>query len=245
MSEEPRLLIHYMCPYAQRALFVCAFGQPRVQTVEVDLANRTQEFKDSNPNGKVPTLIVKVGPRTFHSYESIHVSEYLDSLGSRSLFPDHADQHVKDLYRNLIKVHLSNIEPFIQSLPIMFFRTPNESLINKSKRTLRLLNNFYLVGGQYFMTPITGHLDITFADVMIYPFIERLIALKHSMSAAVYHGEDFSAIELWFDRMSRLDFIARYAIPPHRLQNLYAHVHSGNYKGLTLPVSTYDFGPKL
>jgi glutathione S-transferase len=234
-----------MCPYAQRALFVVAYGQPDVELVEVDLANRSQEFKEANPNGKVPTLIVRVGDKTYNAYESMHVSEYLDSLGQRSLFPDHPDPRVKSLFRSLIKLHLANIEPFIQSLPIMFFRTPNERLVNKSKKTLRLLNNFYLAGGQFFMTPVTGHQEVTFADVMLYPFIERLIATKTSMAKGVYEGENYASIKLWFDRMSQLDFIAKYAVPSHRIQNLYLYVHSGSYRGLTMPLSTYDYAPKL
>lgn len=245
MSEDPRLLVHLMCPYAQRALFVYAYGRPNLQIVQVDLANRSQEFKDANPNGKVPVLIETVGDKTYHIYESMHLAEYLDFLGQRSLFPDHPDPRTKAMYRSLIKTHLSNIEPFIQALPIMFFRTPSERLINRAKKTLRLLNDFYLVGGQYFMTAVTGHTDVTFGDVMLYPFIERLVLQKQTKSSTVYEGEDFSAIELWFTRMSQLDFIAEYAVPQHRLLNLYLTVQSGNYQGLTLPLSTYDTSPRL
>lgn len=53
-----QLLVHYLCPFAQRALYVYAFKDINGEIFEVDLANKPDWFWDATPYGTVPVCKV-------------------------------------------------------------------------------------------------------------------------------------------------------------------------------------------
>lgn len=80
-----RLVSHYLCPYAQRAVISMAEKGVAHERVYVDLANRPDWFKAISPLGKVPLLEVDGHAVIF---ESAVICEYLEETTPKPLHPE-------------------------------------------------------------------------------------------------------------------------------------------------------------
>lgn len=56
--ESHTLLVHKMCPFAQRSLLVAAYKNLQIKIEEVSLIDKPKILLDANPNGKVPVLLL-------------------------------------------------------------------------------------------------------------------------------------------------------------------------------------------
>ena len=71
-----RLFNTQRCPYARRSRIVLHEKGMDFEVYEVDLANKSEEFLDASPTGKVPVIVVDGDS----IYESNVVNQYLDEV---------------------------------------------------------------------------------------------------------------------------------------------------------------------
>lgn len=82
-----RLYNTQRCPYARRTRIVLHEKGLDFETTEVDLANKSEEFLEASPTGKVPVVVVDGDSL----YESNVVNQYLDEVtGEPDLMPEDA-----------------------------------------------------------------------------------------------------------------------------------------------------------
>ena len=99
--------------------------------------------------------------------------------------------------------------------------------------------NILLDNGNYIAHEVLERNQLTFADIMAFPFIERFVVLKETIQDVWDEVNPVHVLE-WFNRLSQESWIQAYRVPEHRLRNLIAKVRAGEYQGLDLPVSKYD-----
>ena len=86
---KPKLYNTQRCPYARRTRIVLHEKGIDFETHEVDLANKSEEFLEASPTGKVPVIVVD-GESL---YESNVVNQYLDEVTDQpKLMPEDANQ---------------------------------------------------------------------------------------------------------------------------------------------------------
>jgi len=84
---KPKLYNTQRCPYARRTRIVLHEKGIDFETHEVDLANKSEEFLEASPTGKVPVIVVD-GESL---YESNVVNQYLDEVTDQpKLMPEDA-----------------------------------------------------------------------------------------------------------------------------------------------------------
>jgi len=84
---KPKLYNTQRCPYARRTRIVLHEKGIDFETHEVDLANKSEEFLEASPTGKVPVIVVD-GESL---YESNVVNQYLDEVTDQpNLMPEDA-----------------------------------------------------------------------------------------------------------------------------------------------------------
>lgn len=75
---------------------------------------------------------------------------------------------------------------------------------------------------------------------MLYPFIERVWALRASYLKPMISGLNLDNTWKWFQKMSNFPWIQIYKASEHRLINLISLIKHKKYSGLNLPVIIYD-----
>jgi len=73
---KPKLYNTQRCPYARRTRVVLHEKGLDFETYEVDLSNKSEEFLNASPTGKVPVVVVEGDS----IYESNVVNQYLDEV---------------------------------------------------------------------------------------------------------------------------------------------------------------------
>jgi glutathione S-transferase len=89
MSDSYTLLMHYLCPFARRAMYAGKFKGLEMEWMEVDLSDKPAILLDTHPAGSVPALIIKRESEVVRKMgESLDVMEVFDSAGPAPyLFP--------------------------------------------------------------------------------------------------------------------------------------------------------------
>ena len=82
--------------------------------------------------------------------------------------------------------------------------------------------------------------EMTMADILLYPFIERIWALRSSFLQEMTTGINLEGTWQWFHRMSSFEFIQRFRAPEHRLRKVISLIKAKKYPGLVVPVTVYD-----
>ena len=228
-----RLLVHPLCPYAQRALYALAYkGLENVAVEEVDLVEKPQDLLRANSCGLVPTLIRAEGSAVT---ESLVIVDYIDSFPGPALYPrlqnGLVDQQAKRKLAALIHSLSSDFGAYWT-----YFGVP-------SVRNARLMTDIavrieqMLPNGCYFAERILGQDILTAVDITVYPFVERIAIISDSQGAIFDRTPN---LRLWFERLSSLPWIQRHRADPRRLQRLVDISARGDYIGLQLPASRYD-----
>ena len=89
---KPKLYNTQRCPYARRTRIVLHEKGIDFETHEVDLANKSEEFLEASPTGKVPVIVVD-GESL---YESNVVNQYLDEVTDQpKLMPEDAKRRAR------------------------------------------------------------------------------------------------------------------------------------------------------
>jgi glutathione S-transferase len=236
--ENFELHIHLLCPYAQRALYVTSFKNLSPQIIEQSLAIKSDSLYEINPLGKVPALKFSLNSKTFKLYESVQVCEFLDSFPGPSLYlrtggPEDA------LTKSIINQSISaEVDEFVSTFVPFWWKNPTSDDKKRAQQVFGLINS-RLRDGRFFLHEELGDV-VTMADVMLYPFVERMWALRDSYLAEMFEGVDpFNTWE-WFHRMSNFEWIKRFRAPERRLQKVIHLIKTKQYPGLDLPVSIYD-----
>lgn len=236
-----RLLVHHLCPYAQRALYTAAFKSAPLEIVEVALDKKPEILTANSPLGKVPTLILDFhSGRKVNISESKEVSDFLDSLPGPVLYPRNAQGLVCPLSRALIDMH---VRLTIDPLPPFFFKlmrkTASPTDIRRARKMLDIIDRHYVKSGSFFMHSILEKNQLTMADVLLYPFAERFFAYRATTFASI-NTAPVPGLEKWFETMSAFPWIQQYRALPGRLMKVQQLYESGQYPGLTLPLTSYD-----
>lgn len=228
-----RLLVHPLCPYAQRALYALAYkGLETITVEEVDLVRKPKDLLRANPCGLVPTLIRSEGsPVT----ESLVIVDYLDTLPGPAMYPrlqsGGVDQQAKRKLTDMIQSLSSDFGTYWT-----YFGVP-------SVRNARLMTDIavhidsLLPNGCYFAEQIIGQNVLTAVDITVYPFVERIAIISDSQGLILDRTPN---LRLWFQQLSTQPWIQRYRADPRRLQHLVDISARGDYIGLELPASRYD-----
>jgi glutathione S-transferase len=237
MSIKLEFIVHPLCPYAQRSLYTLAYKGIEAEIIHVDVKKKEPWFLEINPLGQVPSLRVTKDGQVFNLAESLNISEYFDSFPGPSLYPRNPDGTVNSLEKGLIdvfiKLHFSDLVPSFYGA---LMKGDPESL-EKYKSLLNRVNDL-LENGNYVTNRILGRNELSFADVMLYPFIERYVVLK-DLTPTAWEEANTGNIVTWFEKLSQEPWIQAHRAPEHRLHNLVSLSKSGN-PGLVLPLSVYD-----
>jgi glutathione S-transferase len=80
-----KLFLSFTSPYARKARIVVREHnlESRVEEVATDYRQRPGDLLAANPTGKIPALVTEFGA----IFDSPVICEYLDTLGTESLFP--------------------------------------------------------------------------------------------------------------------------------------------------------------
>ncbi|OMJ67810.1 hypothetical protein SteCoe_34932 [Stentor coeruleus] len=236
--EKLELAVHTLCPYSQRALYVASFKSLKFDLVEVDLSNPSKWFLEINPLCEAPALKVTRNGQIYKLTESLNISEYLNSLPGRSLYPiyygkiDSLEKGIIDIF---IKNHLNTAGSYLYNF--FYNKSATKEQTEEFRNYLNILN-IMTENGYYFLHKTLYRNEMTMADVMIYPIIERYFAYKD-----FYQGlfEPYTHLLSWYNHMSSESWIQTYKAPINRLQKVY-HIRRepGDYKPLVLPSSLYD-----
>jgi glutathione S-transferase len=232
-----KLFIHRMCPFAQRALFIWSFKNIQGELVECDLINKPGELTNTNPLGKVPTLVILRNGIKYSIYESLIVSDYLDTLPGPSLYPQInsiRDPIAKSIIDLFIKSHITPLESLLFTF---VFRKNTPRDLQRLIKQVSILDQA-LSDDRFLLSSKLSYESVTFADVMLYPLMERIYTMK-LISSPLSELDNFSNLWRWYDRMSDFSWISSNKAPSSRLLNYFSRLAKGQ-KGLRLPLSHYD-----
>ena len=226
-----RLLVHPLCPYAQRALYALAYkGGQGVSVEEVDLVRKPEALLRANPCGLVPTLVRAKGrPVT----ESLVLVEYFDSLPGPDLFPKKEDGTIDQSAKHVLDTAIHSLSYDLDSY-WGYFDSPSPRNQDYMSRIAHKLDAL-VPNGHYFASQLLGMDVITAVDVVEFPMVERLAIIADGAVLA-----DCRNLAVWFDRMSAQGWIQRHKAEPRRLKRLVEMSAAGEYRGLELPLSRYD-----
>jgi glutathione S-transferase len=231
------LHVHFLCPYAQRALYVTAFKNLNPVIIEQPLSKKSDTLYAINPLGKVPAVKYVYDKQVFNLYESIQVCEFLDSFDGPSLLDVSGGS--SNISRSIINLAIqTEINDFVSTFVPFWWNTPSDTEKLRAQEQFRSINS-RLEGGKFFLNKELGDV-VTMADVMLYPFIERMWALRDSYLSEMFQGIDPYNTWQWFHRMSQFDWIKRFRASERRLQKVIHLIKTGQYPGLDLPVTIYD-----
>eukprot|EP00698_Gefionella_okellyi_P016239 TRINITY_DN4641_c0_g1_i1.p1 TRINITY_DN4641_c0_g1~~TRINITY_DN4641_c0_g1_i1.p1 ORF type:complete len:235 (-),score=33.98 TRINITY_DN4641_c0_g1_i1:63-767(-) len=205
------LLSMSQCPYAQRARLALAVKGIEHHLFNVDLKNKPQWFFDLNPNGQVPTVVYN-GEVV---YESTIVMEYLDEAfpGLVNLFPDRKEAALRArirLFQSFVDKKLT--DAFYK---VMFGqKAPGEEEVNKLNQQFEFMEQRITSDGM-----LLG-LDLSAADLSVYPFVERAINLGALMGYN-FNRAQFPRISAWYERLRQNEGIRSQSTNPDEQRKFY------------------------
>ena len=234
------LVVHPLCPYAQRALYANSFKNSPAELVLVSTANPPDWFLDLNPLGEVPALKVTKDGQIIKLTESLNISEYFDSFPGPHLYPRLDSGEVDSISKCLIDMFIKNkigrlISAFY-SLIMQSAFTPEEQ--KEIEEALKEFNDF-VENGNSVMHKVLNKNEINFADVMVLPFVERILIILETAPDFV-RNLDLGNLNLWYKNVGEQPWAVQQRAPPHQLKNLFNQAQTGGYQGLELPLSKYD-----
>ena len=229
------LIVHPICPFAQRALMVWSFKGVQGQVTEVDLFEKPAWFLALNPEGKVPTLKVTRDGHDYILIESTNVAEYLDTLPGQSLYPRY-EGHRDPIAKNLIDVFIkTKVDPLFSAF-LPFFYGYNTDNREKAINLFRDLNS-RLNDASFVMSKELNTDHVTLADVVLFPLVHTIAALNFLWG--IEEVKAFSNIWDWHTRMTGFEWVSKNAVAESRLINLQKRYRTGE-RGLRLPLTRYD-----
>mmetsp|Transcript_11213 Transcript_11213/g.22060 ORF Transcript_11213/g.22060 Transcript_11213/m.22060 type:complete len:248 (+) Transcript_11213:38-781(+) len=238
-ADSVELIIHYLCPYAQRALYSLAFKNIEATITEVDLSEKAEWFLAVNPQGRTPSArVTRADGRIINLFESLTIAHYFDTFPGKSMFPAGPDGKVTTLTRAVCDAQTQYISSKFVGLHSFYISEVTEAQVQGAKAAIREINA--QLGSGFFMDSILGTSEYTFTDIMVLPLIERLVASKDTHLAALWGGEDFSNILRWHDQLFAESWAQRFKANTHYLSTAFNISKRGKYHEYKLPLSRYE-----
>lgn len=239
MAAQVDLIVHPLCPFAQRALYAKAFKQLDINVLNVSLYEKEPWFLEVNPQGKVPSVkVIRADGRQINLFESLTVAHYIDTFPGRSMFPADADGHVTPLTRAVCDAQAQYITGKFMEIYNFYKPDPTEAQIQSFKKNMREVNA--LLADGFFMNSSLGTTQITFTDIMVLPFIERFVGHREEALREVWEGEDFSNIERFYNTVFAESWAQEVKANVAYLNMIVRLAKQGRYLGLKLPLTRYE-----
>lgn len=171
--------------------------------------------------------------------ESLNISEYLNSFPGPSLYPRDSEGKVCALFKGIIYVFIKNqVGNFNETFYGIFLRNSSGEAIEHFRKIMAEFNEI-MEGGHFIGNKLLGKNEITFADVMLYPFVYRLDVYKNALPEVV-RNVDLSNIWAWLEKINAQPWASSVDTTPARLQKLAQMAKTNGYEGLKLPLTIYD-----
>ena len=232
------LVVHPLCPYAQRTLYTSSFKSIPAEIIHVATFEPEAWFLDLNTLGEVPVLKITKGETVYKLTESLNISEYFDSCPGPALYPRASDGKVDPIKKGIIDVFIKNkIGRFISAYYSVMYWKPSEEEIAEFHQIFTEISGYLEEG--YILDKVFETHQITFADLMILPYVERIHALKDQFPENL-HIDGLPVILAYYERVSAEPWAQTHKAPPSRLVNGLAKVKAHGYEGLRLPITYYD-----
>uniref|UniRef100_A0A2A4K3U4 Uncharacterized protein n=1 Tax=Heliothis virescens TaxID=7102 RepID=A0A2A4K3U4_HELVI len=189
------------CPYAQRTMFALIAKGIDYDLVNIDLVDKPEWITSVSAFGKVPALEIADGVSI---YESLVTVEYLDEVyPQRPLLP-------KDpLLRAKEKIIVQAFDG-VNALFFKLMRTPDavtEQNLSTYYNTLSFIQEELKQRGTTFL----GGEEPGYADYMIWPWFERLLAVKSDIGKI--DKEKYKLLWAYLEKMLADPVVAEYAVP--------------------------------
>lgn len=164
------LLSMRFCPYAQRIHLVLDIKAIPYVTININLKDKPDWLTRYSPLGKVPALGLTNEPNTPYLYESLMVADYLDEK-----YPEIPLYPVDPLAKAADRLLIARFEPVIAPyFRIVLNARSDDEALQKLRENLSVFESELDKRGTAFF----GGATVGMVDLMIWPWCERITALK-------------------------------------------------------------------
>lgn len=242
-TQPTRLQVfaHLLDPFSLRVLYALAFKYVNFELVEVDLANKSLDFLEVNPQGQTPAVRywVKDTVHTLSGSQAI-VNWVADTFPGPPLYPLALDMTEDAAVRAKLEERLQVVETVATHYFLFMKGEPENSVYAEMRDALRLLNDKFLAGGRPFAHELVGYENrVSVGDILLLPFIERLQANRELMHGKEVLAQDLGNVWAWLRRMNTQGWYAQYQQLPRYFQKVAEYHRSAPNRPLTLPVTIY------
>lgn len=184
-----RLYSMRFCPFAQRTRLVLAYKNIPHETVNVDLKQKPEWFLERNPLGLVPVL----EQDSKVVYESLVTCDYLDDVYPQNpLTP--ADPYRKARDAMIVDFYGSKFIPSFYK--VMRSYGKDEEAKEAMTKAMNKLEGELATRGKFF-----GGERLAMADMMMWPWFERMGVLKEACPDVVPSESVFPKLFSWMQSM--------------------------------------------
>jgi len=191
-----RLFSMRFCPYAQRVHLVLDAKNIPYHVVNINLTEKPEWYFNINPIGKVPAIELVNEPGSPFLVESLVICEYLDEkYPEKALYSKNPLTKAQD---NLWIQKFSELTtPFYQLM--LLSGDQDQAIVNFSNSL-----NAYENELKRRNTPFFGGNEPNILDYMIWPWFERIPALKHLVGDKVsFDTQSHPALVAWWNLFSK------------------------------------------
>ena len=233
------LIGHSLCPFTQRVLYVASYKKIQYEFTEIDLCHKPKWFLALFPDAKMPALKVFMDGQQINLYDSEPLGEYFDSFPGSYLYPRNELGLIDPLKKAQIDMIVkSKIDAFYNNVSSFWKGKATEIQVKQAQASLKEFNTMLSDG--YLMTHLLKKNQITIADIMLLPFIERVNALRNEYWHDLIRGLDLTHLWRWYEDLIRQEWAVKTLANPKRIRKIQKDIRKGEYKGLKLPLTYYD-----
>ncbi|CAD0200898.1 unnamed protein product [Chrysodeixis includens] len=217
-SFNGKLTVYNMrfCPYAQRTMLALIAKGIDYELVNIDLTAKPEWFATKSAFTKVPALEVAEGVSI---YESLVTVEYLDeAYPQRPLLPKDPVLRAKD------KILVEAASPISTAFGKLVWApdTVTDDIINSFFKALDFVQNELKARGTKFL----GGNQPGFADYMIWPWFERLLALDNEKTKM--DEQKYKLILAYLKDMLQDPVVSEYMLPSELTREMFNAYKSGS-----------------